>query len=694
MLQRKLYYGLIDYQAPATPRGSRSTRGRRACKKNIEESQMRAFELLATVAGKFLLEGEASIKSAVEPGVSQPATEKETVKQGHQDKQKPVKTEPCEQGSSDEAMLASKIQCQKLSPKIKFKELSRKSASVLRQHNLVAVKSETPQKSDSANLSAKLAGNVEDKSSTSSGDCGVHRDSISSVESPVTKVGNGIPSPLETVHETTGNNRSIADLFCSEDPMDLDSKSPTLVSSGSSVEVPSCGNFTLTDGHFANYNNETKYVDRDDDENSSRCTQPSTIYSKAYRPQHGEDRRIRKVLASKFWKSGPGPSLARGGALSRTGNQVKPSYHCRKMCYTHQRTHKSYFKRRKLFDRKSVFLSDAGIRRQTVVKSSGKHIKEEAGEDSRHKLEDYQVKFSIKSFKVPELYIEMPETATVGDLKRTVLETVNAILRNGLRVGVIFQGKKVRDDNKTLFQAGLSKEGKPDGLGFCLEPSTQATPQLARPESGPTEFLDQGDSYKPISWLPASESGISVAAPDPSSPSVTTTSNNIENHLKLVASSSDNTISDDPSPDSKALVPVSAVESEALAVVPIQRKSSRSETVQRRIRRPFSVAEVEALVQAVEILGTGRWRDVKVRAFENASHRTYVDLKDKWKTLVHTARISPHQRRGEPVPQELLDRVLSAHAYWSQQQAKLQVKQQQQQPPPPVATLPAQALQL
>lgn len=49
-------------------------------------------------------------------------------------------------------------------------------------------------------------------------------------------------------------------------------------------------------------------------------------------------------------------------------------------------------------------------------------------------------------------------------------------------------------------------------------------------------------------------------------------------------------------------------------------------------------------------------------------------MQDKWKTLVHTARISPQQRRGEPVPQELLDRVLTAHAYWSQHQAKQQPK--------------------
>ena len=59
--------------------------------------------------------------------------------------------------------------------------------------------------------------------------------------------------------------------------------------------------------------------------------------------------------------------------------------------------------------------------------------------------------------------------------------------------------------------------------------------------------------------------------------------------------------------DSKALVAVPAMSVDALAVVPAQRKSKRYEVVQRRIRRPFSVAEVEALVQAVEKLGTGRY---------------------------------------------------------------------------------------
>lgn len=58
--------------------------------------------------------------------------------------------------------------------------------------------------------------------------------------------------------------------------------------------------------------------------------------------------------------------------------------------------------------------------------------------------------------------------------------------------------------------------------------------------------------------------------------------------------------------ESKAMVVHRMEMEEAFAVVPA-RKSKRVEPVgQRRIRRPFSVAEVEALVQAVEKLGTGR----------------------------------------------------------------------------------------
>lgn len=60
-------------------------------------------------------------------------------------------------------------------------------------------------------------------------------------------------------------------------------------------------------------------------------------------------------------------------------------------------------------------------------------------------------------------------------------------------------------------------------------------------------------------------------------------------------------------PKSQALVAVPAVGMQPLAVVSYHRKSRHPEYVQRRIRRPFSVSEVEALVQAVEKIGTGRF---------------------------------------------------------------------------------------
>lgn len=63
---------------------------------------------------------------------------------------------------------------------------------------------------------------------------------------------------------------------------------------------------------------------------------------------------------------------------------------------------------------------------------------------------------------------------------------------------------------------------------------------------------------------------------------------------------------DGPISDSKALIVVPPMNAGALAVVPASPKLKRSELSQRRTRRPFSVGEVEALVEAVETLGTGR----------------------------------------------------------------------------------------
>lgn len=88
-------------------------------------------------------------------------------------------------------------------------------------------------------------------------------------------------------------------------------------------------------------------------------------------------------------------------------------------------------------------------------------------------------------------------------------------------------------------------------------------------------------------------------------PPVTNFSNFIESDHDSAPSPPDMSL-EKSTVDSRALVAVPAMNTEAMSVVPM-RKSKRSEAAQRRIRRPFSVSEVEALVQAVEKLGTGRY---------------------------------------------------------------------------------------
>ncbi|XP_076909969.1 telomere repeat-binding protein 5-like [Bidens hawaiensis] len=355
--------------------------------------------------------------------------------------------------------------------------------------------------------------------------------------------------------------------------------------------------------------------DNDDDEKSFGPTPPDTLNNKHFRarPRIG-DRRIRRLSASK-----------QCDAFRNKRNGCK-----------YQIPLRDYpFKKRRLYQLDDTSNSD---------KKSG-FIEDGSSLDATS--QDSHVKLKIKSFRVPEFFIEIPETATISSLKRAVMEAVTAIFSGELHVGVMLQGKRIRDDNKTLSQTGICHDNKLDALGFTLETNElQVSPFLCTENQPLTR-------YNPPQTVP---NEVVIQQPTKS--------------RNLTESDHEMSVDDKSVLDSRALVMVPAGE---LAVVPT-RKSKGAEVAQRRIRRPFSVSEVEALVEAVEKLGTGRWRDVKLRAFDDANHRTYVDLKDKWKTLVHTARISPQQRRGEPVPQELLDRVLIAHGYWSHHQAKSQLK--------------------
>lgn len=62
------------------------------------------------------------------------------------------------------------------------------------------------------------------------------------------------------------------------------------------------------------------------------------------------------------------------------------------------------------------------------------------------------------------------------------MEAVTAILGGGLHVGVVLEGKKIRDDSRTLLQSGISCKDNIDTLGFTLEPCSVAVPQITAPE--------------------------------------------------------------------------------------------------------------------------------------------------------------------------------------------------------------------
>lgn len=71
------------------------------------------------------------------------------------------------------------------------------------------------------------------------------------------------------------------------------------------------------------------------------------------------------------------------------------------------------------------------------------------------------------------------------------MEAVTTILRGGLHVGVLLQGKKIRDDNRTLLQSGISCKDNLDTLGFTLEPNiVETTPSMCTSDPLPSLTCD------------------------------------------------------------------------------------------------------------------------------------------------------------------------------------------------------------
>ena len=255
---------------------------------------MCAFDLLATVAGKILHEKESS------PTSSNTSNEKNrcvSVQKAWENEDNPVKIEPSFQESSDKRVLVSELLHQAGDQNFSYREsplpqndvhsglasvVTTDCSEIFVAEKLVNGEKNNEMGSFTSNVDLGFSGYRD------SGNCKLDCENKLIIKDDPHKTGK-VPIGIG------------ADMCSLEDPVVCDGRPPALVSSDSSVKVPLCGDH-IPCSSFPAIRDDVKIVSRDDDENSSGCTHPSTI-AKSIRPvSRIADRRIRKILASRYWK--------------------------------------------------------------------------------------------------------------------------------------------------------------------------------------------------------------------------------------------------------------------------------------------------------------------------------------------------------------------------------------------------------
>lgn len=448
---------------------------------------------------------------------------------------------------------------------------------------------------------------------------------------------------------------------------------------------------------------------KDDDDNSSDITNPSTVTNNSWKILSDKETKFGISISSKYRRIASTRKRNYSKTVVNTDGTVRTQSPRSGLRWKRQRTVRYPHGKRKMLAAGfstsdinaniSCTVLDVNALDSEHYDSSTKPCSAKSGSlpspgsvpvSSSQKA----VKLGIKSFAVPELFIEVPESATVSNLKKAAMEALINLLEGGFQVQILLHGMKVTDENATLIQVSTSHPEKLKTVGFMLEPNL--IPSSSTGADDPLFMLSHAASRTSSIYPKASCSGTSIDVEvnkgliDGSCSEMNGMFNADVAQIagcqtqkvdinQWVMSESELIInSSHPQAVSYSgalVVHPSVVDdsNQGPTLVPMRHRSRRADIGKRRLRRPFTVPEVEVLVQAVEKLGTGRWREIKLHAFDHAKHRTYVDLKDKWKTLVHTATIAPHQRRGEPVPLELLDRVIRAHSYWTKRQTNQMV---------------------
>ncbi|KAL1153516.1 hypothetical protein V6Z11_A09G181700 [Gossypium hirsutum] len=330
--QTRLEYGFIGYQVPVFPRASRSARVRVPIRKKSGNNEKHAFEILVSVAGDFLQEGETFVP---------PNCKK--------DQQNACKNRVLKE--QEDEIQSSKCN---LSDKETYNE---KTLSGYHQIRTVNKFSHAP---DQFNLKPYSSLKGFDKLANVSGQFEDARAEL---------------SIIQTV------KRSKTSLFKDWTTLGPSRRSDTI---------------------------ET--VSRDDNGN------------------YMADQRIKNLSSSRRWRVSPNLN---GGASFRNDGKRRKIFHDGRTSYSRQRSKRiSPLKRRDFFNQCRFSGSDRGFQLDDRFNSAAdKRVDDDnycaairvassvASPHPHPGSRDRNVKLRIKSFKVPELLVEIPTTATVGSLK-------------------------------------------------------------------------------------------------------------------------------------------------------------------------------------------------------------------------------------------------------------------------------------
>ena len=228
----------------------------------------------------------------------QSAVEKNTVKEERRDGDQSLKLETCNQDSMDKEFFVSGLVSQTNDP-----DSSSRNPQSLQNDAHFGFASVITTSDCSERFGAQKLMNGKIKNELGSLSCKVETGSFVCGTS-----GDCIKPESEnkglTDEELDITDKVLIGEVALEDPMVLDGKPPPLVSSDSSGKARSCGDHNPL-SFFPAKRDDVNVVSRDDDEKSSGYTHPSHRKKPFRPPPRIGDRRIRKILASKYWKLAP-----------------------------------------------------------------------------------------------------------------------------------------------------------------------------------------------------------------------------------------------------------------------------------------------------------------------------------------------------------------------------------------------------